>query len=124
MLLSSLQAIIGSIAATLNSQAVPMLFAVNNWQLEKLPKITADDLEQPSASDIALILRSLKVDVAQSPKLFNFLLKIMQAPELTAEEYAAFMEASAASGNEGTAAPDDFQDAAENGLKQSDLLTR
>ena len=124
MLLSSLQAIIGSIAATLNSQAVPMLFAVNNWQLEKLPKITADDLEQPSASDIALILRSLKVDVAQSPKLFNFLLKIMQAPELTAEEYAAFMEASAASGNEGNDAPDDFQDAAENGLKQSDLLTR
>lgn len=124
MLLSSLQAIIGSIAATLNSQAVPMLFAVNNWQLEKLPKITADDLEQPSASDIALILRSLKVDVAQSPKLFNFLLKIMQAPELTAEEYTAFMEASAASGNEGNAAPGDFQDATENGLKQSDLLTR
>lgn len=124
MLLSSLQAIIGSIAATLNSQAVPMLFAVNNWQLEKLPKITADDLEQPSASDIALILRSLKVDVAQSPKLFNFLLKIMQAPELTAEEYAAFMEASAASGNEGPAALNDFQDATENGLKQSDLLTR
>lgn len=124
MLLSSLQAIIGSIAATLNSQAVPMLFAVNNWQLEKLPKITADDLEQPSASDIALILRSLKVDVAQSPKLFNFLLKIMQAPELTAEEYAEFMAASAASGNEGPAAPDDFQDPAENGLKQSDLLTR
>lgn len=124
MLLSSLQAIIGSIAATLNSQAVPMLFAVNNWQLEKLPKITADDLEQPSASDIALILRSLKVDVAQSPKLFNFLLKIMQAPELTAEEYTAFMKASAASGNEGNAAPGDFQDATENGLKQSDLLTR
>ena len=48
----------------------------------------------------------------------------MQAPELTAEEYAAFMEASAASGNEGNAAPDDFQDATENGLKQSDLLTR
>lgn len=124
MLLSSLQAIIGSIAATLNSQAVPTLFAVNNWQLEKLPKITADDLEQPSASDIALILRSLKVDVSQSPKLFNFLLKIMQAPELTAEEYAEFMAASAASGNEGDPAPGDFQDPAENGLKQSDMLTR
>ena len=126
MLLSSLQAIIGSIAATLNSQAVPMLFAVNNWQLEKLPKIAADDLEQPSASDIALILRSLKVDVAQSPKLFNFLLKIMQAPELTAEEYTEFMAACAASGEDSGSlgSDDDFQDAAENGLKQSNQLTR
>ena len=125
MLLSSLQAIIGSIAATLNSQAVPALFAVNNWQLEKLPQITADDLEQPSASDIALILRSLKVDVSKSPKLFNFLLKIMQAPQLTDEEYTEFMAAASASADDEPGSnPDDLQDPIENDLKQSDQLTR
>lgn len=125
MLLSSLQAIIGSIAATLNSQAVPALFAVNNWQLEKLPQITADDLEQPSASDIALILRSLKVDVSKSPKLFNFLLKIMQAPQLTDEEYNEFMAAAAAGADDEPGSnPDDMQDPIENDLKQSDQLTR
>ena len=99
---------------------------MNNWQLEKLPQIIADDLEQPSASDIALILRSLKVDVSKSPKLFNFLLKIMQAPQLTDEEYNEFMAAAASAdaADEPGSNPDDMQDPIENDLKQSDQLTR
>lgn len=132
MLISSLQAIINSIAATLNSQAVPLLFQLNNWQLEKLPVIVAENLEQPNPSDVALILRSLKVDVAKSPKLFNYLMKIIQAPALTSEEYEAFLAAQQSNetgtGNEGTEptepADDDFQDTTENDLKQSDKLTR
>lgn len=119
MLVGSLQAIIGAIAATLNSQAVPALFQLNNWQLEKLPRIVASNIEQPSPSDVALILRSLKVDVARSPKLLNYLLQIIQAPELTAEEYAEFIAQQAAAED-----ADDYQDSTENDLKQSDKLTR
>lgn len=127
MLLYSLQAIINGIAATLNSQAVPTLFALNNWTLEKLPTIVADELEQPSASDIALILRSLKIDVTRSPKLFNYLLEVIQAPQLSDEEYEEYFAhaAEAASGGDNDdAVDDDLQDGAENDLKQSDQLTR
>lgn len=129
MLISSLQAIINSIAGTLNNQAVPMLFQLNNWQLEKLPKIEADQLEQPSPSDVALILRSLNVDISKSPKLFNYLLEIIQAPQLTTEEYEAFQAAQQTSQGTNDAGSnnnkvDDFQDGTENDLKQSDKLTR
>lgn len=123
MLLYSLQAIINGIAATINSQAVPTLFALNNWNLEKLPEIVADELEQPSASDVALILRSLKIDVTRSPKLFNYLLKIIQAPQLSDDEYEQYF-ANLAEDDEAFGSDDDFQDPAENDLKQSDLLTR
>lgn len=132
MLVSSLQAIIGTIAATLNMQAVPALFQLNNWQLERLPRIVASNIEQPSPSDVALILRSLKVDVAQSPKLLNYLLQMIQAPELTEDEYAEFINQQSVgntgntdnTGDAGATGDAAYQDTTENDLKQSDKLTR
>ena len=57
LFISSLQAIINSIAYALNTHAVPKLFAVNGWTVEKLPKIVADDLKAPGIRE--LLLRSL-----------------------------------------------------------------
>lgn len=94
LLMRSLQSIINSICSTLNTYAVPTLFAVNNWTLEKLPKIKADDLQPVTIKDVALMLRSFsRVDITKDPKLFNFLLNLIQAPELSDEEYQAFMAA-------------------------------
>ena len=122
MLVSSLQSLCNGIAATLNDQAVPTLFALNNWQLEKMPQIVVDDLKQPSASEVALILRSFKTDFTKNEKLFNYLLDLIQAPNLTTEEYNEFIAQQNEGG--GTGAADDGQDAAENDAKQSDQLTR
>lgn len=123
LLVASLQTIINTIAATLNSEAVATLFALNNWTLERLPKIVADDLIPTTISEVALLLRSLKVDISKDQKLFNFVLSLIQAPELTTEEYSAFIAAqpkeSDNSNNAGND-EDDIQDGAENELKQSE----
>ena len=122
-LIGSLQTICNSIASILNDQAVPTLFALNNWTLEQFPSIVVDDLKQPSASDVALILRSFKTDPTRNQKLFNYLLGLIQAPQLTEEEYNEYMAAQPKDG-EALGTNDDFQDAANNDAKQSDQLTR
>ena len=122
-LISSLQTICNSIASVLNDQAVPTLFALNNWNLEHFPTIIVDDLKQPSASDVALILRSFKTDFTRNQKLFNYLLDLIQAPNLTEEEYNEFMAAQPADGK-ALGSDSDFQDTATNDAKQSNSLTR
>lgn len=127
ILVASLQTIINTIASTLNTYAVPTLFAVNNWQLEKLPKIVADDLMPVSISEIALLLRATKIDVTKNQKLFNYLMRVLQAPQLTDEEFAELLAAASANDNKnGDGANDDdddgkLQDTSDNSLKQSDL---
>lgn len=122
-LVGSLQTICNSIASILNDQAVPTLFALNNWNLEKFPSIVVEDLRQPTASDVALILRSFKTDFTRNQKLFNYLLALIQAPQLTEEEYNEFM-ANQPADNKATGTDADFQDSSENDAKQSDQLTR
>lgn len=132
---SSLQAIINSIAYTLNTKAVPRLFLANNWTLEKLPTITADDLKAPTMAEVALILRSLKVDITKNKDLFNYLMNLIQAPQMTEEEFNTFIEAQTtkAPGNNGepgnNSNPNDgsrpdtvYQDSADNAGKQSDQM--
>lgn len=119
-LVGSLQTICGAIASTLNDQAVPTLFALNNWTLERFPMIVIDDLVQPTASDVALILRSFKTDPTRSQKLFNYMLGLIQAPQLTEEEYAEYMANQPADQGSDPA----YQDSATNDAKQSDKLTR
>lgn len=119
LFIASLQAIIGSIASTLNTKAVPMLFAVNNWAVEKLPTIVADDLKAPNPKEIALLLRSFKVDITKNKELFNFVLNLMQAPTLTQEQFDEFMSLQTELDDE-YGPVDDLQDTADNDDKQSD----
>ena len=93
LLMHSLQAIINSIADTLNATAVPTLFLLNNWQLESYPKIVADDLLPVTIKDVALLLRCFKIDVTKDPTLFNYLLSLIQAPELDEAQFNALLAA-------------------------------
>src|SRR5699024_1111429 len=65
----------------------------NNWQLEKYPKIVADDLQPVTIKDVALLLRCFKIDVTKDPTLFNYLLSLIQAPEMSEETFNEFMAA-------------------------------
>ena len=125
ILVASLQTIIKSIADTLNTYAVSTLFALNNWTLEKLPKIVADDIMPVSISEMALILRALKLDVTKNENLLNFVLKTLQAPQLSDDEYAQLMSDMTSednkSGDKTDENPDKQQDTVDNDLKQSDL---
>ena len=120
LLLTSLESIINSIASTLNTKAVPILFALNSWTLEKLPQIVADDLEPVSISEIALLLRTFKIDVTKNQDLLNFLLSAIQAPELDEKAFNELIAQQSSgkedSGDEGTKL--DTDDSLDNQFKQ------
>lgn len=125
LLMSSLQAIINSIAATINQTEVPRLFALNNWTLEQHPRIVADDLQPTTIKDVALLLRCFKVDVTKDQTLFNYLLSLIQAPQMDEETWKAFMDAQS-SQSEGDPADggdgidDDIKDPVDNDLSMAD----
>jgi len=126
LFMSSLQSILNNICDTLNTKAVPKLFSFNGIILEEYPKIVVDDLETPSIKEIALLLRSMKVDVTTNKTLYNFLLDLINAPELTQEEFDALAGDPSTDDTDtnpdGPSESDDhYQDDAENDFKQSDL---
>lgn len=117
LLMSSLQSIINSIASTINQVEVPRLFAINNWTLEAYPEITADDLQPVSIKDVALLLRCFKVDVTKDQSLFNYLLGLVQAPQMSTEAWNAFMAAqNTAEEGAGDSFGGDFNDPVDNDL--------
>lgn len=93
LLTHSIQALVNGIADTLNNTAVPTLFQLNNWQLEEYPKIVADDLLPVTIKDVALLLRCFKIDITKDPTLFNYLLTLIQAPELSEQQFNELMDA-------------------------------
>lgn len=82
MFLYSLETIVKSICNTLNTQAVPKLFAVNNMSLERLPKITTERIKDATVSDLAMLLRSLNIDVTKDEGLFKFLMRSVGGPDV------------------------------------------
>ena len=82
MFLYSLETIVKSICNTLNTQAVPKLFAVNNMPLERLPKITTERIKDATVSDLAMLLRSLNIDVTKDEGLFKFLMRSVGGPDV------------------------------------------
>lgn len=127
LLLSSLQAILNSICNTINGNAIPKLCMLNNITSENgYPKLEAKDLKLPTVKDVALLLRSMKLDYTRSPEFFNFLMNLINAPNIdaaTLDLMASYSEAgNTGTGNEGTGNETDparVQDPAENDFKQS-----
>lgn len=89
LLIRSLEAIMNAICAILNSVAVPKLFIMNGMtDLTYMPKITADAIEEPSITELSLLLRSTGLDITKNKELFNFIMRIANAPELSEEDLA------------------------------------
>jgi hypothetical protein len=82
MFLYSLETIVKSICNTLNTQAVPKLFAVNGMPMENLPLITADRIKDATVSELSMLLRSLNIDVTKSEDLFRFLMRSVGGPQI------------------------------------------
>lgn len=128
LFIASIQAILNNICSMMNTKAIPALFNLNGIQLEKYPEITAEDLETPTIKEVALLLRSMKVDVHKNKDLYNFLLNLINAPEMDEEAFLALQdiggEGENTGGDEAQDAADDadaYQDEAEGDMKQSDL---
>lgn len=106
MFLSSLECIVKSICNTLNTQAVPRLFAVNNMSLERLPKITTERIKDATVAELAMLLRSLNIDVTKSEDLFKFLMRSVGGPDI--KEGAASLKPDEPKANTGTSGSGTF----------------
>ncbi len=88
MLAAALQSELNIIAEVFNQKAVPDLFQVNGIDLQgRLPKILPGKIHEPALKEMALMLRamSLKTDVDRDVQ--NHLRRMMNIPEITAEEF-------------------------------------
>ncbi len=90
LLVTSLEGLLNSVCAVLNTVAIPQLLILNGvTDLTHMPVIKANNIEEPTLKDIALILRAAKIDITKNKELFNFIMHIANGPDLTEDEIAA-----------------------------------
>lgn len=101
LLVTSIEAILGSMCALINTVAIPRLLILNGvTDLSNAPFLTISGIEESTLKDVALILRAANVDVTKNPELFNFIMRITGAPELTDEEIVALQVADKVAGTD------------------------
>lgn len=128
--IASLEAIVNSICSVFNNKQIPKLLALNSMTPEIYPKMQVSNLRTPSIKEVALLLRSIDVDISKDPKLFNFMLKLLSAPELSHDEYVALMSEAEVETKPGDnsepkpgdgSEPKEEQDTLDGETKQSDM---
>lgn len=119
LLTRSITSIINSICATLNTYAVPKLFALNNWQLDEYPMITTDTLKPPTLKEVALLLRAAGLDITSNLELYNTFMKLLDAPTAAAESDMAHTLSSTSNGTANGSSQ--IQDSLDNDAKMSDM---
>ena len=119
LFVSSLKAILNGICEVLNSAAIPQLLAMNGIQPEAYPEIYVKDLQTPSIKELALLLRSMNIDVTKNKELYNFLMTTAGAP--TVDDEALLAEMGLEGGKGSPTDPGEPQDTLTNEFKQSDL---
>jgi hypothetical protein len=85
---AGLNAIMKSIADTLNRHLVPKLFAANGWKLDQLPKFEPTDIDPPDLAQLAQFITATAGAGMQwfpDPELEKFLRDIARLPEMTEE---------------------------------------
>lgn len=88
MLAAALQAQLQNIADVFNSKAVPDLFSLNNFVgLTALPKIVPGQIQTPSLKELALVLRSMGLNIAGDMELQNYLRHILGMPALDEDTF-------------------------------------
>lgn len=118
MLAASLQAQVLNIADVFNNKAVPQLFKYNNFNVEELPKIVPGQIQTPSLKEIALVMRSMGLDISADIKLQNYIRYLLGMPELTEEDFERIYEVQQKASNAPNNAP---KDTADKTLEQNDL---
>lgn len=88
MLAAALEAHVSNIADVFNQHAVPQLFALNHFPgITALPTITPGEVENPDIKEIALLLRSMGLDISKDLELQNHLRKIASMPTLSKSQF-------------------------------------
>ena len=88
LLASALQAQLSNIADVFNAQAVPALFRMNRFvDISDLPKIVPTRIQEPTISEVALMLRAMGLDISKDQKLQNHIRHILCMPNLDTDTF-------------------------------------
>lgn len=88
MLAAALQAQLQNIADVFNSKAVPDLFSYNDFNgITALPEIIPGQIQTPSLKELALVLRSMGLNIAGDMAMQNYLRHILGMPDLDEETF-------------------------------------
>jgi len=123
---SALESQMKNITSTFNKHAVTKLFEYNNFNITKLPQLSAGEIEVPSLRELALILRAMNLDISKDKELMNFVRKVASMPMLDDEMFDTYKtdaEAAAAAKTAKTTkgTVDPAGDQINNVLEQSDM---
>ena len=122
LLAASLQSQLANIADVLNAKAVPDLFRANNvTDLSHLPKIMPTKIQNPTLSEVALMLRAMDLNIAGDHELINHLRHILSMPDLDGETFKEVYAPQVTSGASANNLADNFDDSAENVFEQNNL---
>jgi hypothetical protein len=121
LLSSALEAQVKNIATTFNSFAVPKLFEYNNFDLEKLPEIVPGEIEVPNLKELALILRSMNIDITKDMELMNFIRKVSSMPTLDEDGYNKIYANMTEESEKKPVVNDGASDIINNVMEQSDM---
>lgn len=129
LLAAALQAQVSNIADVFNSRAVPTLFMMNDFPgITELPKIVPSGIQNPSLSELALMLRAMGLNIAGDKELLNYLRHILGFPNMTDDVFNEVYLVQAAEKKEvqepdpdNPDDPDNRDDSAEKLLEQNDL---
>lgn len=117
---NALEAQLENISTTINKFAVPKLLEMNN--MTGKAEIVPGSIASPSIKEIALLLRSMGIDITKDKDLMNHLRIVADMPTLTDEIYEeAYANAGETPSDINKPAPDNNQDEIENDFEQNDL---
>lgn len=88
ILATALEAQLQNIADVFNKYAVPKLMIYNGFtDVTDYPKLVPGQIETPGIKEIALLLRSMGLDVSKDRELQNYLRKISNMPQISEKDF-------------------------------------
>lgn len=119
LLAAALQSQLSNITDVFNARAVPDLFRFNNFVgLTGLPKITATNIQTPTMSELALMLRAMGLNIAGDHELLRHLRHVLSMPDLDEETFKEVY----ADQKQHKAYDDSFRDTEQKLMEQNDKV--
>lgn len=120
LLAAALQAQLSNIADVFNNKAVPDLFKYNSFEgLSGLPKIEPTNIQTPTLSEVALMLRAMGLNIAGDKELQDHLRQSLCMPALKEETFNEVYRDQMAQQKPGV--PNDLDDTSQKTLEQNDM---
>lgn len=121
MLAAALQSQLQNIADVFNSKAIPQLFSYNDFVgLTGMPKIVPGRIQTPSLKELALVLRSMNINIAGDIELHNYLRHILDIPAIDEETFNNVYKPQSSFANEDTNYLFNDDDTIDNDFEQND----